>query len=203
MSVLVTNAHYRNTLAAIRSLQKRKIPLIVTSNKPTAISFYSKYGKHRYLYQNPLKNSEAFIKSLLAILKKTKPAVLFPVGVDTTVPISFHKSKFLPLVKIPIADYDVLEKAHDKSKTVKIADIYMWEIFKLHVNQNKNDIASWVSKNISLQEGAKFKLIIDKKGMIEALGKIGKPAATKKPKENASQKINAEDKKEGEAQEKK
>ncbi len=122
MSVLVTNAHYRNTLATIRSLHKRKIPLIVTSSKPTAISFYSKYGKHRYLYQNPLKNSEAFIKSLLAILKKTKPGVLFPVGVDTTVPISFYKSKFLPLVKVPIADYDVLVKAHDKSKTVKIAE---------------------------------------------------------------------------------
>jgi len=122
MSVLVTNAHYRNTLATIRSLQKRKIATTVTSHKSTALSFYSRYAKCRYLYYDPLQNSEAFVKSLVKILQKTKPAVLFPVGVDATVPISFNKSKFLPLTSVPIADYDVLEKAHDKSMTMKIAE---------------------------------------------------------------------------------
>ena len=35
-SVLITNAHYSNTLATIRSIHKRKIPLTLTSIKLTA-----------------------------------------------------------------------------------------------------------------------------------------------------------------------
>ncbi|MGD9276143.1 MAG: DUF87 domain-containing protein [Candidatus Pacearchaeota archaeon] len=48
------------------------------------------------------------------------------------------------------------------------------EVFRIHVNENKNDIAQWVEKNLSKDEGEKLKSILDKQRMITALGKLGK-----------------------------
>jgi predicted ATP-grasp superfamily ATP-dependent carboligase len=57
----------------------------------------------------------------LEIIKSRNPKVLLPIGVDTTVPIAFYKQKFIPTIKVPIADYNTMLKAHDKSITMKIA----------------------------------------------------------------------------------
>lgn len=121
MSVLITNASYRNTLAAVRSLGKRGIEFTVAGERKLPLSFFSKYCKSREFYCSPRKNSTKFVKDLLKIVKEQKTKVLFPVGVDTTVPVSYHKEKFLPFVRVPIADYNLLVKAHDKFQTLKIA----------------------------------------------------------------------------------
>ena len=121
MSTIVTNAHLRNALAAIRSLGSRKIEIIASSHKNTATSFFSKYSSHRYWYPNPLDGSSIFAGTLLAIIKSKSPEVLLPIGVDTTIPIAYYKQKFVPFVKVPIANYESVLKAHDKSLTMKIA----------------------------------------------------------------------------------
>jgi hypothetical protein len=54
------------------------------------------------------------------------------------------------------------------------------EVFKIHVNENKNDIADWIEKNLSKEEGTKLKSLLDKNQMVEALGKIGKKEAQSK-----------------------
>lgn len=121
MSLIVTNAHLRNALATVRTLGKRDISVIASSHKSSSSSFFSKYCSHRFRYPNPLINNAAFIERVLKIVKARRPQALFPVGVDTTIPIAFFKQKFLPFVKVPIADYDTVLKAHDKAMTMKIA----------------------------------------------------------------------------------
>ena len=119
--VLITNADYKNALAVVRSLGKKGINITAASHKPLPVSFYSKYCNKRRSYYPPTENHKKFVGSLLNIVKEDRIEVLFPIGVDTTLPVSYFKEKFLPYTKVPIADYNILVKAHDKSLTLPIA----------------------------------------------------------------------------------
>jgi len=54
------------------------------------------------------------------------------------------------------------------------------EVFKVHVNDEKNQIADWVEKNIDAGLGKKIKALKDKVGIVNAIGEFEK---SKKPKE--------------------
>ncbi len=47
------------------------------------------------------------------------------------------------------------------------------DVFKTHVNENKNDIAKWISENFSPEDG-KLVSLTDKSAMVKALAKVGK-----------------------------
>lgn len=146
MSVLITNADYKNTLAAIRSLGKRGIDISVAGHRPLSISFYSKYCKNRNIYFSPRKKHIKFAANLLKIIKEEKIGVLFPVGVNTTVPVSYYKEKFLPFVKVPVADYDTLVKAHDKSICLEIAKKCSIPIPKTYYPKSFEEVADLAEK---------------------------------------------------------
>ncbi|MGV8152535.1 MAG: helicase HerA domain-containing protein [Candidatus Nanoarchaeia archaeon] len=68
------------------------------------------------------------------------------------------------------------------------------DIFKVHVNEKKNDIAQWIGENISKEDGEKLKAIITKKEIIDAIDKIGKENKEEKIKDNKDSKDNASNK---------
>ena len=121
MNVLITNASYKNTLAAVRSLGEKGVDVTVAGEKKFASAFFSKYCRDRKLYTSPTRNHTKFVKDILQLVEKGRIDLLFPVGVDTTVPISYCKEKFLPYTEVPIADYETLAKAHEKPETLKLA----------------------------------------------------------------------------------
>ena len=144
MKVIVTDADYKNTLAAIRSLGKRGIYVCGGGKKITDHSLYSKYCKRRIIYPNPSENAKSFINFMLKFVKKENYDVLLPIGVNTTIPLSFYKEKFEKYIKLPIASYDTLIKAHDKSKILKIAKKIGIEIPLTYYPKSLKDV-----KNIS------------------------------------------------------
>jgi len=121
MRALVDNANSGVALAVIRSLGKRGIDVTAASSTPLALSFYSKYCKHRVLYTSPKKNKNRYLKEMLKIVKKRNYDVLFTMSGYEMELISRYRERFTPFVKIPLADHETLEKASDKSQTLKIA----------------------------------------------------------------------------------
>jgi predicted ATP-grasp superfamily ATP-dependent carboligase len=120
MKVFITDADYKHTLGAVRTLGKRGIYVIAGSSSKRSQSFYSNYCKKRVVYPDPRKE-EGFINFMLNYVKNNEIDVLLPIGYLTTTVLSKHKDKFAPYVRIPIANYDSMKIASDKYKTMEFA----------------------------------------------------------------------------------
>lgn len=120
--VLITNFDYKNTLAAVRALGERRISIITCGPNPKrrAASF-SKYSSGWRVYRRPIGGVRDFISDIKKILREDGFDLVMPIGVDTTIPISYYKEELSALTEVPVADYDILERAHDKHKTVETA----------------------------------------------------------------------------------
>lgn len=121
MRALVDNADGGVALAVIRSLGRKGIDITAASGIPSALSFRSKYCKRKVIYTSPEKDENKFLHEMLEIVKRGNYDVLFTMkGYEMEI-ISRYREKFTPFVKIPLADHETLEKASDKSQTLKIA----------------------------------------------------------------------------------
>lgn len=120
MKVFITDAGYKHTLGAVRTLGKRGIHVTLGSSFNRSQSFYSKYCKKRVVYPDPRKENE-FINFMLNYVKNNEIDVLLPIGYLTTTVLSKHKGKFTPYIEIPVANYDSMKIASDKYRTMELA----------------------------------------------------------------------------------
>jgi len=121
MRVLVLEGTKSAALAIVRSLGRKGIDVIVGERMKFCTAGISKYCKSRIRYPAPEIDRDFFLKSILTEVKKGNYDVVYPVAGETTLPISEHKNEFLPYAKIPIPDYETVEKADDKGQTLQIA----------------------------------------------------------------------------------
>lgn len=140
MRVLITEAKDKKSLAALRSLGKRGFRVDVSGTDIFAQSFYSKYSNSDFLYPDPRKNMEGFIKFMLDMVKARDYDVLLPMGLRTNIPFSRCKDKFDPYVKIPIADYDILILGHNKPWALKKAEECGVPIPKTYLPKNREQV---------------------------------------------------------------
>lgn len=119
--VLVTDGQQRNTLAITRSLGRKNIKVFVGEDTRFATSFYSKYCEDFFVYPNPEKNSDEFVKFLLEYLSENKFDVFFPVTNATVIPVVHNLDKFRKIVKVPLADKKIMMSAMDKGETIDFA----------------------------------------------------------------------------------
>lgn len=121
IKVLITDAGYKHTLGAVRSLGKAGFFIIAMSPNKMAQSFFSRYCNEKLICPNP-RDEEQFIEFLIGYLKRNTVDVLLPIGYITTVTISRHKKELLPYVKIPVAEYEIMQIASNKEKTMQLAE---------------------------------------------------------------------------------
>ena len=120
--VLVTNFSYKNALAAVRSLGRAGADVVVGGRDPKRrVAAVSKYSSGWRTYTPPSVSIERFIQDIKEIAIEEDVDIVMPIGVDTTIPLSYHKQDIADFVDVPVADYDVLELAHDKLKSIEIA----------------------------------------------------------------------------------
>ena len=121
-TVLITNYSYKNTLAAVRDIGSKGINVHTcgppTKNKVASLSVYC--SNYSY-YTSPNENVNRFIADITRTLSKREYDMIIPIGVDTTIPISHYKKELSEYARVPVADYEILENAHDKYKAIKIA----------------------------------------------------------------------------------
>ncbi len=121
-SVLITNYSYKNALAAVRDIGNKGIKVYTCGspirNRVASLSVYSS-GYSRYTSPNIDMNS--FITDIKRTLSTRDYDMIIPIGVDTTIPVSYFKEELLNYTRVPVADYKILEKAHDKYTTIEAA----------------------------------------------------------------------------------
>lgn len=121
MRVLILEGAKSAALAIVRSLGKKGIDVTVGERTKFCTAGISKYCKSRIKYPAPEVDRDFFLKNILKEVKKEKYDVVYPVAGETTLPISEHKNEFLLYTKIPIPDYETIEKADNKTLTLQIA----------------------------------------------------------------------------------
>ncbi|UCG02605.1 MAG: ATP-grasp domain-containing protein [Candidatus Heimdallarchaeota archaeon] len=121
MSVFLTNAEYKNSLAALRALVSNNIKVNVGSFKKRSLCFYSKLPSARVLYPSPRRTPEEFRRFLITYLRKKTVNVLMPVGIDTFTLVSKYKEELEQYTTVPVVDYHTYVQAHDKQRVMEIA----------------------------------------------------------------------------------
>jgi predicted ATP-grasp superfamily ATP-dependent carboligase len=121
MRVFVTDASYKHTLAAVRSLGRKNIEIIAGSSSRYAQAFYSKYCKKKVVYPH-LDDESRFVGAMKGLLKKEKVDVLLPIGYQATALFSKHEALFSKYTKIPIAQQESVRIAGNKDETLQLAE---------------------------------------------------------------------------------
>jgi predicted ATP-grasp superfamily ATP-dependent carboligase len=119
--VFLTDANYKHTLAAIRSLGQKGLKVDVGSASPLQIGAFSKYANLALVYPDPKISPERFVKFILKTCTRNKYDMIIPIGYTSTVTLSMFKEKLEHAVKIPVADYEQMRVAACKDETITLA----------------------------------------------------------------------------------
>jgi predicted ATP-grasp superfamily ATP-dependent carboligase len=121
LNVLVTDAGFPHSLAAIRSLGRNGSRVIATCSSRLAMSFFSRYCSKAYTCADPINEPAAYISDIIAIAKKEKCDVLLPISYASCLTVSKYQEEVKKVVNVPIAELDSMLIASNKNKTVKFA----------------------------------------------------------------------------------
>ena len=123
MSVFITDASYKHTLAIVRSLGRKNIAVDVGThlhNPP--LSSFSQYCRKSFVYPNPKKDPDGFVRFFNKINKMLNYEVIIPVGYTTTLVLSMKKNILNGSVKIPITDFSSFKIAANKADSILLAE---------------------------------------------------------------------------------
>ena len=118
MSVIVTHARLRCSLAAVQSLGKHDLRVITADSIYPSTSFFSSYSSSYFLYPSFKIYPEKFITSIKYYVQKYNIKVLMPIYEETYV-ISKYKKMFD--IVVPIPDYEKIFKANNKRYLMGLA----------------------------------------------------------------------------------
>ena len=121
MKVLITDAHWRKSLAAVRSLGKKGIEVTAGESCRIATSLFSKYCTRRIIYPSPFSNPDGFITFLLDTLKKTRYDCLLPMEEDTLLLVAKYREEISKLTYILVPEYHRLTFVRDKGTMLRHA----------------------------------------------------------------------------------
>ncbi|MCI0453744.1 MAG: ATP-grasp domain-containing protein [Candidatus Dadabacteria bacterium] len=124
MRVLVASTclpYDRLTLCVLRSLAQNGASVTVGANQLLSRPFFSRYIKEKVKYPHPIEDMIGFVQSLSQHIADKKYDVLIPIYDYITSAVALNKDELTPYVKIPIPDYEVIQKALDKLHILELA----------------------------------------------------------------------------------
>ena len=138
--VLITYCWNRVGYNIMRSLAAHDIDVYVADTSKRNICSMSKYVKGGYVYPDPFKEEEGFIKRLLEIIDHLRPEVLLPTH-DESLVIAKNRDKFPSWLTIPVASYRLLADLSDKQISTSIAASL--QVPTPHIFHNVEDVKSF------------------------------------------------------------
>lgn len=111
-----------NGLGVVRSLGRRGIPIIGLDPNPIQIGLFSRYCKG-IVCPDPTKQEEEYVNLLLTLgeMMNTKGVIIQSEEADILT-ILKYKNRLSKYYRIPIADFDIIEKLADKGKFYKMLE---------------------------------------------------------------------------------
>ncbi|MDI6763874.1 MAG: ATP-grasp domain-containing protein [Thermodesulfobacteriota bacterium] len=122
MRVLVTDGHFRKTLAVVRSLGQKGVHVTVGERTSLNTSFFSKYCSRRIVYPSPKRYPDRFIEFLLTEIKKNPIDCLFPMEEETLLLIAKYQSEISKFTYLLIPDLKKIEFVRDKGTLIQFAE---------------------------------------------------------------------------------
>lgn len=132
MRVLVTDGHFRKTLAVVRSLGRKGVRVTVGERTFLNTSFFSKYCSRRLLYPSPRRHPDQFIDFLLREVKKNRYDCLFPMEEETLLLIAKYRSEISRYTYLLIPDLQKIEFVRDKGNLIRFAESHGIPVPKTH-----------------------------------------------------------------------
>jgi predicted ATP-grasp superfamily ATP-dependent carboligase len=119
MKILVTNGAYKHTLALVRALGAAGHEVGVVAHRWAAVSFFSKYCRHRHILKTT--DKQVFVDDILTILKKNHYDILLPVGLPTIVWLAERAEEIRQFTRLPIAEIDKITLFESKQATYELS----------------------------------------------------------------------------------
>jgi len=121
--VLVTDAPANASLAVVRSLGRRGIPVGVCGFADEFnLAWFSRWTSERLVLPSPSRDAEGFVAALGALLETGKYPILFPTTERTIQLIAAARSRLPSWVQVPIPSTEALLSVVDKQQTAALAD---------------------------------------------------------------------------------
>ncbi|PIV20504.1 MAG: hypothetical protein COS40_12155 [Deltaproteobacteria bacterium CG03_land_8_20_14_0_80_45_14] len=120
-SVLVTDGHFRKTLAVVRSLGRRGIHVTVGERTFLNTSFFSKYCAKRLVYPSLRRFPNQFVEFLLKEVKKNPYDCLFPMEEETLLLLAKYHSEISQYTYLLSPDLKKIEFVRDKRNLMEFA----------------------------------------------------------------------------------
>lgn len=121
-TVLLTNGQQRKTLAAVRSLGKRNIKVIVAEETRFNPSSFSKYCNKTLICPSARKEPEKYYSWLCRVISTYKCDVMFPMDDDVFEIVMKNSQELLKIISIVLPNIQSYLLACDKSNATKIAE---------------------------------------------------------------------------------
>jgi len=112
--VLVTDGHWRKTLAAVRSLGKSGVEVTVGESSRVAASFFSKYCSRSLVYPSVHRHPEAFLAFLRQELRNRHYDLVMPMEEETLLLLARHRGEFASVARLPIPSFQEIARVRDK-----------------------------------------------------------------------------------------
>ena len=122
MKALVTDGHFRKTLAVVRSLGRKGVHVTVGERTFLNTSFFSKYCSRRIVYPSPKRFPDRFIEFLLTEIKKHPIDCLFPMEEETLLLVAKYQSEISRYTCLLIPDLQKIEFVRDKGNLIQFAE---------------------------------------------------------------------------------
>ena len=123
-SVLVTDGHFRKTLAVVRSLGRKGIHVTVGERTFLNTSFFSKYCTKRLVYPSPRRSPDQFIEFLLKEIKENHYDCLFPMEEETLLLLANYHSEISPYTYLLSPGLKKIEFVRDKRNLMEFAEAH-------------------------------------------------------------------------------
>lgn len=119
--ILITDAHWNKTVAAIRSLGRKGFSITAGESTKLSAGLFSRYVSRRIQYPSPLARPELFIEAIVAELQRYQYDLLLPMELSTLLLLSGNRERFAHLARFPFGEHDTLLRAASKKETVLAA----------------------------------------------------------------------------------
>lgn len=121
--VLVTDAPSNATLAVVRSLGRRGIPVGVCGFADEFnLASHSRWAAERFELPSPSRDPAAYLEALVRILETGKYPILFPTTERTIQLVAAARARLPSWVRVPIPHADALACVVDKERTMALAE---------------------------------------------------------------------------------
>jgi predicted ATP-grasp superfamily ATP-dependent carboligase len=122
MGVLVTDGHWRKTLALVRSLGCKGIDVTVGERTFLNTSFFSRYCSRRIVYPSPRRYPDQFIDFITKEIKENYYECLYPMEEETLLLLAQHRSEISKYTYLLIPDSQKIEFVRDKGNLLRFAE---------------------------------------------------------------------------------